>query len=144
MPTYPVGVDPNNFRTHLPPGAANASSVTYEPAELNYPGDVLPVGDPIVHPELVTLQKGRLLRPVTVTFHDGFQKVFPIDTSVTVSNFTEGYRSRGYDNKIHLNTTEEGEPILVPQEAQTGTGRSRSRRGRRSTRRRSGTRRRRN
>ncbi len=139
MPVYPVKVNPNNFRDHLPPGAVNGSSVSYEPAQLQFPGDVEALGAPHVIEGIGSLQSGKLLISVTATFHDGHEVTFPVNTRVKIYLYDDD----DHQSFIMLAATEAGEPILVPIVAAgpgagsvPGAGTRRGgRRGRRSTRR---------
>jgi hypothetical protein len=135
MPTYPVGVDPNHYRAHLPATATNSSSVACNPAELQVPVDVRTFGEPTIVEGIGSFQKGSLLKPVTATFYDGFQKTYPVDSSVIIF-----HSFRVNPNFIMLDSTEDGEPIPAivggrRRRRSTRRGRRVTHRKRRSTRR---------
>lgn len=126
------------FFEHLA-GAHNMSATHKDPPFLTYPGDVTAIGPLVDMPygdDIGLYQEGKLMIPVTVTFPDGFQQTFPINSKVVI------YTNPDEDDMISLAIDIQAQPVPAPV-LQQGAGKRKSRCGVRKNRKPRATRRRR-
>ena len=124
MPNYSLQLDDADvFLAHLPEGANGYEAVVYEPAQIQFPGDVEPIEPELVVEGLIG-QDGKLLTEVIARFPDQFQVNFPVNSKVRVIKYTDG-------TPVHITLYVDAAGQAIPVQ-----GAGRRRRGTRRTKRR--------